>query len=111
MGQKPMDDYTGWIVGGAGSLIFLAFLLKKLFSNWKASDTEDSLLSMLHKEVLRMGTQNSTLMTELQGLQREVIILNNELLTLTKENKKLHEQVTLLSSEVNRLQQLLPGRL
>lgn len=105
-----MDDYKSWIAAGGASLLFLAFLLKKLFSNWKASDTEDSLLSMLHKEVQRMGAQNSTLMTELRGLQREVITLNSELITLTKENKKLHEQVGLLSNEVTRLHELLPGR-
>lgn len=106
-----MIEHQHWLAGGAAALLSIAFLLKKLFSGWKASDTEDSLLSMLHKEVQRMSTQNSTLMTELQGLQREVIILNTELLTLTRENKKLHEQVSLLSNEVTRLQELLPERL
>ena len=103
-----MQEQTSWFAAAAAALLFLAFLLKRLFSNWGASNTENSLLSMLHEEVQRMGSQNTTLMNELKGLQREIIVLNTELLTLTQENKKLHEQIALLSSEVNRLQVLLP---
>lgn len=85
------------------ALTIIAVGLQNLIKNWKSSNTEGSLLKMMHEELNRMGIQNTMLSQEIGKLQRELINLSSQLTTLTMENRKLQSEVSSLNSEISRL--------
>lgn len=89
------------------ALIAIAFGLQKLFKSWKETNTESSVMTIMHTELERMARQNATLSKELNKLQLEIVDLNRELRKLTVENQRLHSEVQALTGEVTRLQFML----
>lgn len=89
------------------ALIALAFGLQKLFKTWKETNTESSVMTIMHTELERMARQNAMLSKELNKLQLEIVELNRELRKLTVENQRLHSEVQALTGEVTRLQLML----
>ncbi len=85
------------------ALSVIAFGIQNLLKNWKTNNSESSLLKMMHEELERMSTQNSTLSKEIGKLQVELIKLSAELTTLTRENQKLQSEVSNLNEEIIRL--------
>lgn len=81
--------------------------IQSLLKNWKISKTEDSLLKIMHEELERMSTQNTSLSYEIGKLQGELITLSSQLSTLTKENQKLQKELAGLNSEISRLHSLM----
>lgn len=98
---------TTWL-GALGPLavavVAVIFGIQKLFKGWKESQTESSVMTIMHTELERMARQNATLTTELNKLQIEIVTLNQELRKLTVENQQLHSEVAALTAEVTRLQ-------
>jgi septal ring factor EnvC (AmiA/AmiB activator) len=83
------------------AVIALAFGIKKLVKDWRLSDTSDSVMELMHKELERMSAQNTLLSTELNKLQQEIIQLNAQLRQLCIENDKLQTEVIALTNELN----------
>jgi peptidoglycan hydrolase CwlO-like protein len=92
---------------GLASIAAAAVYLRKLFTGWKSTGAENSVITLMREELERMSQQNTALQTELNKLQREVMALNTELVNLTAENQRLHQEITSLTTEVTRLQLLL----
>lgn len=88
-------------------VIGLAYGLQKLLKNWKATDAESSVISIMHTELERMAAQNTILAGELNKLQLEIIKLNKELHNLSVENQRLNTEIEMLTKEVSRLQIML----
>ncbi len=88
-------------------LLAIAVGLQTILKNWKSSNTENSLLQMMHTELERMSIQNKTLADEISKLQMELIKLSNQLSTLTHENHKLQGEVSGLNQEISRLHALM----
>lgn len=80
---------------------------QKLLKDWKLTNAETSIITLMHQELERLSEQNSSLSHELGRLNTEIIKLNQELHNLTAENQRLHSEVVTLTSEVNRLQAVL----
>lgn len=83
------------------AVITLVFGIKKLTKDWRMSETEASVLELMHQELGRMSAQNTVLSTELSKLQQEIIQLNSQLRQLCIENDKLQIEVVALTSELN----------
>ena len=83
------------------AVIGLVMALKRIFKDFKSSDTESSIMELMHKELERMSAQNSVLSTELNKLQQEIIQLNVQLRQLCIENDKLQTEVVALTTELN----------
>lgn len=96
--------------GGAAGLIAIAIFLQKFLTSWYSSRAENSVLTMLHAELDRMGEQNQQLSQELGRLQTEILDLNKQLRTLTQENQKLHLEVSTLTGQVSRLKAALEAQ-
>ena len=96
-------NITEWIAAAFLALTSVAFGLQLLVKNWKSTSTESALLTMMHDELERMSTQNSTLSQEIGKLQVELIKLSSQLTTLTIENQKLQSEVANLNKEIIRL--------
>lgn len=89
------------------SLVALAVIafsvgIQKLLKDWKSTDAETSVITLMHTELERMSAQNGILATELNRLQQEMIILNNQLSQLCIENQQLQTEVVALTEEVNK---------
>ena len=91
----------------AVSLVAIAFGIQKLLKGWKETSAESNVLTLMHSELERMSTQNSTLSKELNKLQLELVALNKELYNLSIENQRLHSEVSRLTTEINRLKPML----
>jgi len=89
------------ISGIALAVIAVVFAAKKLMKDWRLSETGDSVIALMHKELERMSAQNSLLSMELSKLQQEIIKLNAELRRLCVENDKLQTEVIALTNELN----------
>lgn len=109
MDQIDTSSVAGIFVSGILALVALALGLQKLLKNWKITDVESSIITLMHAELERMSTQNTTLATELNKLQIELISLNKELNNLTLDNQRLHTEVVALTKEVSRLKNSLVG--
>jgi septal ring factor EnvC (AmiA/AmiB activator) len=83
------------------AVIALAFGIKKVTKDWKLSESADSVMALMHKELERVSQQNTILSTELGKLQQEIIQLNSQLRQLCIENDKLQTEVVALTSELN----------
>lgn len=91
----------------AAAIIAGIAVLQKVLKGFKDTNTESSIISLMHSELQRMSTQNTLLTTELNKLQFEIIKLNKELGNLSDENRRLHKEVSSLAAEVVRLQHVL----
>jgi len=94
---------------GAVALAVIAVLIgvQKLLRDWKSTNAETSIITLMHTELDRMAEQNTALSTELGRLHNEVILLNGQLQKLTIENQRLQAEVVSLTREVTRLQAVL----
>jgi peptidoglycan hydrolase CwlO-like protein len=92
----------------AVALIGVSFGLQKVLKGWKESNAENSVVSIMHRELERMSQQNTLLSNEIGNLQQQLVKLNRELLQLTKENQRLQSEVGLLTDEIATLKTILP---
>lgn len=80
--------------------------IKKLAKDWRSTDAESSIITLMHSELERMSEQNTALSTELGRLHNEVINLTQELQKLTIENQRLQTEVCTLTEEIGLLKKL-----
>jgi predicted nuclease with TOPRIM domain len=95
----------------AVSLVALAVMAvfigaQKILKNWRSTEAETSIITLMHTELERMSQQNTKLSIELGRLHSEVIALNGELQKLTTENQHLRTEVAALTQEVIKFKQL-----
>ena len=96
------------------SLVALAVVafsvgLQKLLKDWKSTNAETSVITLMHTELERLSEQNTALSIELGRLHNEVIALNTQLQMLTVENQRLQTEVIALSNEVSSFKLLRQG--
>ena len=89
------------------SLVALAVVafsvgIQKLLKDWKSTNAETSIITLMHTELERMSEQNGMLAKELNRLQQEMILLNTQLSQLCVENQQLQTEVIALTEEVNK---------
>jgi septal ring factor EnvC (AmiA/AmiB activator) len=94
------------------ALIALVIGVQKLVRDWRTTNAESDIISIMHKEIERMSSQNITLSTTLGKLQEEIIELNKQISKLNIENNKLQEEISVLTLELNSFKKLanLVGR-
>ena len=92
-----------WLAAAFLALTSVAIGIQLLVKNWKSANTESALLQMMHEELERMSSQNSTLSLEIGKLQLELVKLSTQLTALTIENQKLQAEVGNLNKEIIRL--------
>jgi regulator of replication initiation timing len=80
--------------------------VQKILKNWRSTEAETSIISIMHTELERMADQNTQLSTELGRLHQEVIKLSTELQKLTVENQRLQTEVIALTQEISELKQV-----
>ncbi len=90
------------------SLVALAVIgvfigAQKILKNWRSTEAETSIITLMHTELERMSEQNTKLSLELGRLHSEIIALNAELQKLTLENQCLQREVTALTAEISKL--------
>lgn len=95
----------------ATSLVAIAVIAvfigaQKILKNWRSTEAETSIITLMHTELQRMSEQNTKLSLELGRLHTEVIALNSELQKLTVENQHLRTEVCALTQEVSSFKQL-----
>lgn len=95
----------------ATSLVAIAVIavfvgVQKILKNWRSTEAETSLITLMHTELERMSEQNTKLSIELGRLHTEVIALNTELQKLTVENQHLRNEVCALTQEVSLFKEL-----
>lgn len=95
----------------AVSLVAIAVIagfvgVQKILKNWRSTEAETSIISLMHTELERMSDQNKQLSIELGRLHTEVINLNQELQKLTLENQRLQREVISLTVEIGELKTL-----
>lgn len=95
----------------ATSLVAIAVMavfigVQKILKNWRSTEAETSIITLMHAELERMSEQNTKLSVELGRLHSEVIALNSELQKLTAENQHLRTEVAALTQEVVKFKQL-----
>lgn len=93
------------------SLLSLAVIgllvgIQKLVRDWKTTNAETNIISVMHTEIERMSLQNTTLSTELGKLQEEIIRLNSLISKLNIENNKLQEEISRLTLELDSIKTL-----
>jgi septal ring factor EnvC (AmiA/AmiB activator) len=93
------------------SLLSLAVIgllvgIQKLVRDWKTTNAETNIISVMHTEIERMSLQNTTLSTELGKLQEEIIRLNSLISKLNIENNKLQEEISRLTIELDSIKTL-----
>ena len=95
----------------AVSLVALAVMgvfigAQKILKNWRSTEAETSIITLMHTELERMSEQNTKLSIELGRLHSEIIALNTELQKLTVENQRLQTEVCALTQEVSNFKQM-----
>ena len=95
---------TAGIVGLAVIAFFIG--IQKLLKDWKATNAESSIITLMHTELDRMSEQNTALSTELGRLHSQIILLSQELQKLTVENQQLQAEVVALTKEISALKAL-----
>ena len=100
-------DETAKSLGIVGFAVIAVFVgIQKLLRDWKSTEAETSIISLMHTELERMSEQNTALSTELGRLHTEVITLSQELQKLTVENQRLQTEVIALTNEISELKTL-----
>lgn len=92
------------IVGVAVIAVFVG--VQKLLRDWRSTEAETSIITIMHGELERMAEQNTALSTELGRLHTEIISLSQELQKLTIENQRLQAEVIALTNEISELKAL-----
>lgn len=95
----------------ATSLVAIAVMAvfigaQKILKNWRSTEAETSVITLMHTELERMSEQNTKLSVELGRLHTQIIALNQELQKLTVENQHLRTEVCALTKEVSNFKQL-----
>lgn len=80
--------------------------VQKILKNWRSTEAETNVITLMHSELERMSEQNTKLSLELGRLHTEVIALNTELQKLTLENQRLQREVVALTAEIGELKTL-----
>lgn len=88
------------------ALIALVIGVQKLVRDWRTTNAESDIISIMHKEIERMSSQNITLSTTLGKLQEEIIELNKQISKLNIENNRLQEEISVLTLELNSFKKL-----
>jgi dynactin complex subunit len=88
------------------AIIALSVGIQKLLKDWKSTNAETNIISIMHTELERLSTQNTVLSTELNRLQQEMIKLNAQLAQLCIDNQILQAEVVTLTDEINKLRTL-----
>ena len=88
------------------AIIALSVGVQKLLKDWKSTNAETNIISLMHSELERLSTQNTVLSTELNRLQQEMIKLNAQLAQLCIDNQALQAEVVTLTDEINKLRTL-----
>lgn len=105
-----MLDSTEQIIQTLGLIaiaVVAAFVgIQQLIKNWKSTQAESDVIQIMHRELERMGDQNTKLSTELGRLHDQIIALNGELQKLTIENQRLQVEVVALKDEVSMFKKL-----
>jgi predicted nuclease with TOPRIM domain len=97
------------------SLVALAVVafsvgIQKLLKEWKSTNAETSVITLMHTELERMSEQNGLLSKELNRLQQEMITLNNQIAQLCVENQQLQSEVVALTNEVSKFRTETVGK-
>jgi archaellum component FlaC len=85
------------------AIIALSVGVQKLLKDWKSTNAETNIITLMHSELERLSTQNGVLSTELNRLQQEMIKLNTQLGQLCIDNQVLQTEVVALTDEINKL--------
>jgi hypothetical protein len=105
-----LSNITDQAVQGLGmvALAVIAVLVgtQKILKDWRGTEAETSVITLMHAELERMSEQNTKLSLELGRLHTEVIALNTELQKLTIENQRLQTEVVALTNEISELKTL-----
>jgi TolA-binding protein len=89
------------VLGMIALAVVAAFFgIQQLMKSWKATQAESGIIQIMHRELERMGEQNTKLSLELGRLHEQIIALNRELEKLTIENQRLQVEVVALTNEV-----------
>ncbi len=93
------------------SIVALAIIvvfvgIQKLLKDWRSTNAETNIITLMHSELERMSDQNTSLSIELGRLHTEVIALSKELQKLTLENQRLQAEVIALTNEISELKTL-----
>jgi uncharacterized protein (DUF3084 family) len=105
--MQTISDNASQIIGTASVAIIAIFVgAQKLLKDWRSTNAETSIITLMHTELERLSEQNAQLSTELGRLHTEVINLNRELQKLTAENQRLQAEVIALTSQISKLGKL-----
>lgn len=100
-------DETAKGLGIVGLAVIAVFVgAQKLLRDWRSTEAETSVITLMHNELERMSEQNTALSTELGRLHTEIITLSQELQKLTIENQRLQAEVIALTNEISELKTL-----
>ena len=95
------------VVGGVSLAAVAIFVgIQKLLKDWKSTNAETSIITLMHSELERMSHQNTALSLELGRLHADIIVLSNKLQDLTIENQRLQSEVIALTNEISKLTSL-----
>lgn len=95
------------VLGGIALAILAVFIgIQKIIKDWRSTNAETSIITLMQTELERLSEQNTTLSVEIGRLHSEIINLNKELQNLTVENQRLQAEVVALTNEVSSLRQL-----
>lgn len=93
------------------AVIALGVGIQKLIKEWRSTGAETNIIGLMHTEIERMSSQNTSLSLELGKLQQEIMELNNQLTQLNIENNKLRVDVAALTMELNSFRKLSDNNL
>lgn len=89
------------VLGLVALAILAVFIgIQKLVKDWRSTNVETNIITLMHTELERMSEQNTSLSTELGRLHAEIITLNKELQKLSVENQRLQTEVCALTEEI-----------
>ena len=91
----------------AMAVVGAVLAVQRVLKSFKETSAENSVVSMMHEELVRLSANNQTLSEQLSKFQVEILALNRQLNNLSLENQRLHNEIQLLTSEVAHLQYLL----
>ena len=95
------------VLGGVALAILVVFIgIQKIVKDWRSTNAETSIITLMHTELERLSQQNTSLSNEIGRLHTEIIALNKELQNLTLENQRLQAEVVALTNEVSILRKL-----
>lgn len=93
----------------AMAIVASLFGIRKILKDWRSTEAETRIITIMHNELERMSEQNTALSVELGRLHNEVIALNKQLQKLTIENQRLQTEVVALTNEVGSFKLLKQG--